>query len=271
VGLPWIQVDKEFARSPEAIALGSALGAGRHAAVGLCVEFWGWCSENAALVWRENGAGRALFWRVDGALASLIIDEAVGWRGEKSYAEAMIEVGLLERDDLGLVVVGSDRYAKVFEKAERDARRKRERRENGAGTARAVRAPGAGKSQIESQSQIKKEEEAVAAPLKQHLPRTIEPPTTPEETWTFQDFRRWGEGRRQASGLIPDKPPNDREGSSWWSACLMTPGVTTRAMKEGFYAFGDDPYWGKRGCPLRAFMSQWEKYVKPEVPSAATG
>lgn len=267
MGLPWIQVAREFPRSPEAIALGHALCVGRQWAVGICIDFWMWAAEQA-----PDG-------RVDGALAALVIDDAVGWQKDHkdtpSFSEAMITAGLLEKDERGIRIVGLERYAKTLEKAAKDASRKRERRVDGAKTARAVpvdvRADGAGKKKKEMEKELLLPTEVVATPPKQHLPRLVEPPTTPETAWTFQDFRRWGEGRRQASGLIPDKPMNEREGSAWWSACLMTPGVTVRALKEGFYAFGDDPYWSKRGCPIRAFVSQWEKYVKPEVPNVAEG
>lgn len=144
MSLPWIQVAKEFARSPEAISLGHDLGIGRRGAVGLCVEFWTWASDQA-----PDG-------RVDGALSALVIDDAMGFGpGGPSFSDAMLKVGLLEHDGGGIRIVGWGRYAKALEKAANDATRKRERRASGAETAPERRGVGAGKSQIESQKEEK--------------------------------------------------------------------------------------------------------------------
>lgn len=260
MGLPWIQMAKEFPKSMEAIALGHALGVGRHAAVGLAAEFWCWAADHA-----EDG-------RVDGALAALVIDEAVGWRGEKSFAEAMVSVGLLERDEKGIRIVGWGRYAKALEKAAMDARRKRERRGNGAGTARAESADGAGKSQSQTKSQkLLPSEVVAAAPAERVLPRVVEAPTAPPDTWTGPDFEAWAQSRRQAAGLIPEKHHPHRELATWWSAATMTPGVTVAALKAGFLAFGSDPFWEKQGFPFRAWISQWDKYTRKEMKRAAAG
>lgn len=269
MGLPWIQVAKEFPKSPEAIALGHALGVGRHAAVGMAAEFWAWAADHA-----PDG-------RVDGALATLVVDEAVGWRGPKSFAEAMTESGLMEKDERGLRIVGWDRYAdalrRAAESAERSRNRRRtrsepepnaertqtERKTNAVGTQTELH-----KSQSQNQTEIQKE--AAAAP-KENLPRVVEPPTAPPDTWTGSDFERWAQSRRQAAGLVPEKhhPPGPL--ATWFNAATMTPGVTVAALKAGFLAFGADAYWEKQGFPFRAFVSQWDKYTRKESKRAATG
>lgn len=267
MGLPWIQMAKEFPKSPEAIALGEALKVGRHAAVGLAAEFWCWAADHA-----PDG-------RIEGPLATLIIDDAMGWRGKRSFVGGMLMAGLLEKDERGIRIVGWDRYARALEKSEVDARRKRERRGNGAGTARAETADGAGKgadisasgagksqSQIESQKLLPSEV-VRPTPPKSHQPLVYEAPTTPPDTWAWRDFFRWFESRRIASGLLGEKWPNEDAAASWWNACGLTPGVTTKALQEGAYAYSDDPHWEKATppWPFAGFMSQWAKYTKPEV------
>lgn len=101
---------------------------------------------------------------------------------------------------------------------------------------------------------------------------TITPPTTSPDEWTGEDFWRWAQALRREGKLIPEKMPNHRRLSAWWSECLMTEGVTPEAMKEGFHAFGESKHWENATppYPFAAFMSEWTKYTKPEVAYGAT-
>lgn len=97
----------------------------------------------------------------------------------------------------------------------------------------------------------------------------VEPPDTPVDAWTGHDFWRSCQHLRQLGGFIPEKPPNPARLGSWWSACLMTPGVTATAMQRGFEEYGQDKFWEAKGFPFAGFMSQWAKYTKPEVSDGA--
>lgn len=105
----------------------------------------------------------------------------------------------------------------------------------------------------------------------QHLPRTVAAPTTDPDTWAAEDFWAWAQDRRCAGGLLSEKPVHNRKLSAWFSAALMTEGVTVDALKEGFYRFSDDEHWGKAKppYPFAAFISQWDKYTHPEVRNGA--
>lgn len=101
----------------------------------------------------------------------------------------------------------------------------------------------------------------------------VEPPDTPPETWLGPDFWRWCQVRRQAARLIAEKPPDHRKLSTWWSSVRMVVS-DVKAMKEAFYAFGNDSHWkaAQPPLPFAGFMSQWQKYVPqltggPNAPS----
>jgi hypothetical protein len=95
---------------------------------------------------------------------------------------------------------------------------------------------------------------------------TVTAPTTPPETWGGMDFWAWAQDRRRAGGYLPERPPNPRKLSAWYSAALMTPGVTARRLKDGFYRFGESSHWAGADppYPFAAFMSQWEQFTRPE-------
>jgi hypothetical protein len=102
---------------------------------------------------------------------------------------------------------------------------------------------------------------------------TLVIPTSDPDTWQGKDYWAWAQGRRQAAGLIPEKPPRHEKLSAWWSSVLMTEGVTVHALREAFYRFGDDKHWSSRDrdppCPFAGFMSQWEKFTRAEVADGA--
>lgn len=95
---------------------------------------------------------------------------------------------------------------------------------------------------------------------------TVSAPTTEPEDWTGDDLWRWAQTVRTESGLLPEKPPKNPLGG-WFNSCRMTPGVTTAALMEGFYRFGQDKHWEAKDppFPFAAFMAGWEKYTRPEV------
>ena len=132
MGLPWIQVDKAFLRSQQAIALGAALGVGRAGAVVLCCDFWAWASDNA-----PDG----IICGAKTARAAAVVDEVMGAMppGAPSFSAAMLDVGLLKPCAEGIRIAGWDRYAKALEKGAKDAKKKRDKRAPNARRTRAER------------------------------------------------------------------------------------------------------------------------------------
>lgn len=98
-------------------------------------------------------------------------------------------------------------------------------------------------------------------------------PDKPEDAWDGVDFWLWTQERRRAGGFAEETAPQREVLDRWWSKCLMSEGVTCRAMRVGFVrGFGADPYWEARGFPFRAFLKGWASYVRLEGGrNAATG
>lgn len=95
---------------------------------------------------------------------------------------------------------------------------------------------------------------------------TIAPPDTPPEEWLGKDFWRWAQSVRLKAKLVPEKVPDERKLSVWWSGCLMTEGVTPKAMQRGFLRFGQSDHWEGTDppYPFHAFMSQWDQFTRME-------
>ncbi len=110
---------------------------------------------------------------------------------------------------------------------------------------------------------------AALRPRTEPLPSgaTVTAPETDPDVWVGFDFWCWVQSVRQVNRLIPEKPPNPRGLSAWWSACLQTEGIGARAMKEAYYEFGQAKHWenARPPWPFGAFMSEWLKYATPEA------
>ena len=100
-------------------------------------------------------------------------------------------------------------------------------------------------------------------------PLVYEKPTTPPDGWLFPEFFRWAQHVRHINGYIVEKWPKGHAGRDWYASAIGTPGVTVPRLKEGFYAYGDDPYWKQRNCPFNGFMDQWPRFMPPEVAHAS--
>jgi hypothetical protein len=100
-----------------------------------------------------------------------------------------------------------------------------------------------------------------------NVPGTPEKPTRPDEAWGAMDFWAWAQAKRHEAGLQPERRPNERTVSSWWSHAHMQ-GATPKALRRAFIAFGNDPYWTakdkKPPVPFGGFVSQWERFMEPE-------
>lgn len=112
---------------------------------------------------------------------------------------------------------------------------------------------------------------AGAQPERRAVARVERPdPEKPPEDWDAMDFWRWAQDRRQATGYLPERVPNPRKLSGWWSEAR---GVVheVRRLKAGFYRYGDDEYWKATDppYPFHGFMSQWERFVPPRENSDA--
>lgn len=274
MGLPWIQVAAEVIEhaAPE---LAVALDWNEDSALAGLVRMFRWAADRCPDD-RPPSASDV----VKGPYAGKLLAKVMRWEGAPlALMRALEEVSpepIIERleDGISFRIRGLDRYDAAWRKAN-PAKWMEWRNRNGlpaepeqnAGQTVAVQAP---KIEIEIESK-KLPSEAVAAPAVEKLPRVVEPPDTPPETWVGEEFERWAQSRRQAAGLIPEKRLKPPVISGWFSAATMTPGVTVAALKAGFLAFGADPFWEKQGYPLRAFMSQWEKYTRAEVRHAAAG
>ena len=90
---------------------------------------------------------------------------------------------------------------------------------------------------------------------------TVKAPDTPAEAWTGDDFWRWAQSRRQAGGLVPEKPPHPRKLSVWWSEARLL--CEAPVLKEAFLRFGSDPHWERAApaFPFGAFLTQWSNFV----------
>jgi hypothetical protein len=113
--LPFLQVSSDaFGKARE---LGAILGCGRHRAMSMMLDLWRW-----ALELESSGKATGL---VEGKRAADRIAGAVEWDNTPSdLAEAMCEVGLLERMPDGYRVRGVDRYDLAFSKQEHERERK---------------------------------------------------------------------------------------------------------------------------------------------------
>jgi hypothetical protein len=113
--LPFLQVSSDaFGKAKE---LGAILGCGRHRAMSMMVDLWTW-----ALDLESSGKATGL---VDGKRAAARIAGAVEWDSTPSdLADAMCEVGLLERLQDGFRVRGVGRYDSAFSKQKHERERK---------------------------------------------------------------------------------------------------------------------------------------------------
>jgi len=114
--------------------------------------------------------------------------------------------------------------------------------------------------------------DSAGAPLRpeeKRAPLTYEKPTTPPENWLGPDFFRWAQHVRQINGYVAEKWPRGHALEDWFATAVSTPNVTVGRLKEGFYAYGDDPHWKGRNCPFGGFMSQWASFMPREARHAA--
>ena len=114
------------------------------------------------------------------------------------------------------------------------------------------------------------EEALPPPPVVEKAPAFFVEPTTPPDTWSAEDFFAWAQSLRQRAGLVGERR-RPRDLSSWWSTCLMTPGVTVARMQGAFLAFGDSPHWQSRtpALPFAGFVSQWDQFLGREVRHAS--
>lgn len=104
------------------------------------------------------------------------------------------------------------------------------------------------------------------------IPLHVERPTKPPGSWDCDDFWQWAQFVRQSNGLLVERRrPNPRKLSSWWSAALMTPGVSVERLMSGFYAFGKSKHWEGTDppYPFAAFMNQWDDFTRPGATNGA--
>lgn len=137
--LPWFRVDNAMVDHPRTHALCDLLG--EPLAGWYVIRLWSWTMRYAAHGRLSNGARTAL-------------ETACGWRGQAGgLVDALLAVGWLETDDSGCLEVHDweEHQGAAVAKAQKDAERKRavreearRRRGDGAETARAVSAAGAG-------------------------------------------------------------------------------------------------------------------------------
>lgn len=123
---------------------------------------------------------------------------------------------------------------------------------------------------VPSHAVPEEEEKPRPPPVIEKVPVAFVEPTTPPDTWTGEDFFAWAQSLRQKAGLVGERR-RPRDLSSWWSTCLMTPGVTAARMQAAFITFGDSKHWQSRtpALPFAGFVSQWDQFLGREVHHAS--
>lgn len=294
--LPYTQVDR--AVKPKAALLASLMGTTPQHALGALVEFWDLNGDPRELEGLVLAGKHEVVLSAD--QVTLRFHLASGKEVDPSRLEAL---GLLEKRPDGYRVRGMSRYFKPVENRLRaraagqagglaSARARRER--SGSAQPRSARRSESASEPLrecfESASEVasqvlempaKPAEPAVsgqrssvnsstAAAAGAHLPVVPVAPSAPPEAWLGDDFWAWAQTRRMAGGYVAERTP-PRDLGSWWSALLMTPGVTPVRLKRAFEAFGRSKHWEAEGFPFRAFMKQLDQFMPPEVPRAVAG
>jgi hypothetical protein len=189
--------------------------------------------------------------------------------------EGLVAFGFIAPDGLAFRVRGADRYLRV-RKAQSDAgkaTRAKLKLSSSSALAGVEQPTNPALTANSEQRTASNEQRAAVEDQPLHAgPLVFEPPDSPPDAWSAQDFERWFQCRRQAAGLPAERQrPHPRALSTWWSAALGTPGITVEVLKGAVYAFGKDRHWehATPPFPFRAFMSQWDKYAAAEVARAA--
>ena len=95
------------------------------------------------------------------------------------------------------------------------------------------------------------------------VPLVYDAPTKDPEEWGYEEFFKWAQSRRIASGLLGERLPRFEKLRTWWGIVVQS-GVGVDRLKEAFYAYSDDDFWKEKNppYPFLGFVSQWEKYVQ---------
>jgi hypothetical protein len=263
--MPYLAFDLDALNAAPNVA--RAAGITEDAAIAGLARMWAWCfREEADRVRSGHVAG--FFGTMDG--------DRIGF--------ALSTFGFLESDGESWRVKGADRYLRLKEARREGGRRSISNLKRGAKRPGSVPATAGEQPEVtpgsvpaltpstDHRAPILLPSEVVGATTPKPMRGVVASytaPTKPPEDWSAMDFYAFAQERRQAGGLIPEHPP-PRGLSGWYSSALMTPGVTVRALKRGFYAFGSDGWWEPKGYPFAGFMSQWSKFTRPEVRDGAT-
>jgi hypothetical protein len=205
--------------------------------------------------------------------------------------EALSVFGFLALDGDSLRVRGAERYLRISE-----ARRKGAAATNAKRRSSDAQRRHQGRSASDAQATLKRRSEHALTPSTEHLssstddeeeasdaqatlkrrssesmsgPVVVEAPTSPPDEWGAEDFWAWAQSRRQAGGMLAERN-RPRGLGAWYSAALMTPGVTPKSLQEAFYRFGQDGHWEKANppFPFAAFVRVWANF-HPEVSHAS--
>ena len=117
----WIESHQSLGSHRKLLKLSSILGINKVEAIGYLHFFWWWCLDNA------------LDGKLDGLTAE-IIAEVSRWNGDKkSFLEAMISSGFIDRDETSMTIHDWKHYTgKLLESRRNTRRRVREHRERNA-------------------------------------------------------------------------------------------------------------------------------------------
>lgn len=230
--------------------------------------------------------------------AALLVANAAGHKGDPElYVRACSQIrpAVLERTEGGIRIRGLDRYDAAWGKSNPELWKlykmqrefeasERIRPEPGAKPGGLVPGPpengadAARKTKMQTQIEIQKEKEETPPTVKVTEPgtplragATIDAPTTEPDGWSGLEFWQWAQSIRQSGGLLAERPPHHRKLSAWWSEAQMRNGVTVKALKDGFFAFGQSKFWEATTppYPFHAFMAQWDQFTQPEVSDGA--
>lgn len=270
MGLPWIQMGSEVIE---------------HGAADLAVM----------LDWDEAHAGWALLKIFDWALkradpakppsqssdimgpfAARMVARAGGWQGDPDTfikACAMLPDPPVTLVDNGVRIHGLKRYDSAWAKNHRPKPDRRAaapeptpiRPEAGAEPSRNT--PGSAPEDRDRDVDREKRKEAAAAARK-NVPAIPEKPDTPDELWTEDTFVDWMQAKRFHEEGLPVDTKARRTGVKDLLRTAMMEGFELPDIRNGFVAYGNDPYWKKQGIPINGFVSQWRQYVRKAVNDA---
>lgn len=204
----------------------------------------------------------------DSARADLLMTAAIGWDVSRAaeWVPMLADIGLVERLDVGVRVRGLDRYVEAWEKNRalrtrwQRANEKRRRGDSAVadelprGNREATDSKPLPKTQTQTQKNRSQDRKAEAD-------TSVGGGGEPEHSAAA--FWDWFQKRREAAGLVREKPPHPNTLAGFYSEAMLEMNGERKRLQECALRFGDDKFWQAKDPPLpfSGLMSQWRKYA----------